>query len=152
MRDPEELCHTNCEPKGQCYICGTILCAHKVIEHLDRGHIIYPLPYHVRLNPIFDQEDVILESNESILDELREMSTRKIIELQDLEEEVEDSVYVTKDPLTVDQVRKKLDALEPIHEFLSQLDYEIKVRLLKDYMAGGWALKKGPPPYRGLGC
>eukprot|EP00361_Fabrea_salina_P003406 CAMPEP_0202427662 /NCGR_PEP_ID=MMETSP1345-20130828/1840_1 /ASSEMBLY_ACC=CAM_ASM_000843 /TAXON_ID=342563 /ORGANISM="Fabrea Fabrea salina" /LENGTH=148 /DNA_ID=CAMNT_0049038433 /DNA_START=55 /DNA_END=497 /DNA_ORIENTATION=- len=116
-----------------------MLCAHKVIEHLDRGHIIYPLPYHVRLNPIFDEEDVILECNESILDELREMSTRKIIELQELEEEVEDSVYMNEEPLTIGQVKERVDALEPINEFLSRLNYELTVRFLKGVVVSGSA-------------
>lgn len=92
MRDSEECCHPGCEPKGQCYICGTILCGHKVIEHLDNGHIIYPVPYHVKLNPIFDAEERILEFNGNIVDRVWDFSNHTIIELQNLEEEVDKSV------------------------------------------------------------
>ena len=49
-----------------------------------------------------------------------------IIELWDLEEKVEDSVYVAKESLTVDQVRKKSDAFEPISELLLQLNDQIE--------------------------
>ena len=131
----EERCHPNCEPKGQCYICSKILCAHKVIEHLDKGHIIWPVPYHIRFNPIFDEEERVFECNQDILDEVWEMSTRKIIELQHLEEEIDNSLYVTKDPFTIHQVREKVDALESISELLSRLNNqidELTVRFLRD--------------------
>ena len=126
MREPKELCCEGCELKGQCYICKTMLCAHKVIEHLDKGHIIWPLPYHVRFNAIFDEEDRVIEFNDCFLEEFVETSTRRIIGLQELEEEVEKSVYVTKDPFTIDQVRERLDAILPISDVLSRLENQIK--------------------------
>jgi len=125
MRDPEELCRTECELKGQCYICRTMLCAHKVIEHLDKGHIIWPLPYHVSFNPMFDKEDRVIECNQAIMHKFDEIAAQKIIELQQLEEEVDESVYVTKEPFTIDQVKNRVEALGPINDLLSKLEDQL---------------------------
>lgn len=122
----EERCRRRCQPKGQCYICKTILCAHKVIEHLDKGHIIYPLPCHVKFNPTFEEEEKVLECNRRILNEVWRMTTERMIQLQNLEEEVDNSVYTTKESLTINQVREKLDAIEPVSELLFQLNNQIE--------------------------
>jgi len=122
----EERCRRRCEPKGQCYACKTILCAHKVIEHLEKGHIIYPLPYHVKFNPTFEQEEKVLECNECILKEVWRMTTERMIQLQALEEEVDDSVYMTEESFTINQVREKLGVIEPVSELLFKLNNQIE--------------------------
>ena len=102
-----------------------MLCAHKVIEHLDKGHIIWPLPYHVRFNPLFDKEDSVIECNQAITHKFDEIATQRIIELQQLEEEVDESVYVTEEPFTIDQVKKRVEALGPINDILSKLEDQL---------------------------
>ena len=60
------------------------------------------------------------------MEEVWEISTHAIIKLQELEEAVDESVYVTQEPFVIDQVRERVDSLQTISEIVSKLDNRIR--------------------------